>query len=162
VTLEIWPATSTLHWRLVTDEVMGGVSRAMKSDVVHKGRKANCMCGNVSLDNGGGFIQLALDLAPDAGAFDASRFAGIEIDALGNGERYGIHLRSTEFTRPQQSYRQSFVATPEWEILRFPFEQFTPHRTDLALNTARLRRIGLVAIGREITAKLCVARVAFY
>jgi hypothetical protein len=162
MTLELWPANLLLHWRLVTDEVMGGVSRAVKSDVVHEGRKAICMRGNVSLDNGGGFIQLALDLAPDAGAFDASRFAGIEIDALGNGERYGIHLRSTEFTRPQQSYRQSFVARPEWETLRFPFERFTPHRTDLSLNTARLRRIGLVAIGREITAKLCVARVAFY
>lgn len=162
MTLEVWPANLSLRWRLVTDDVMGGVSRATISEVVHEGRKAICMRGDVSLDNGGGFIQLALDLAPEAGPFDASGFAGIELDALGNGEQYGIHLRSTELARPQQSYRQSFVATEDWTTLKFPFAGFRPHRTELSLNTSRLRRIGLIAIGREITARLAIARVAFY
>jgi hypothetical protein len=162
MTLDMWPANFSLRWRLVTDDVMGGVSRATTNEVVCKGRKAICMRGNVSLDNGGGFVQLALDLAPQAGAFDASRFAGIELDTLGNGERYGIHLRSMELTRPQQSYRQSFVAPRDWTTLTFPFAGFRPHRTDLSLNTTQLRRIGLIAIGRELTAGLAIARVAFY
>jgi hypothetical protein len=160
--MEVWPANSSLRWRLVTDAVMGGVSRGAISDVVLKGRKATCMCGNVSIANNGGFIQLALDLSPEAGSFDAGRFAGIELDALGNGEEYGVHLRSTDLTRPQQSYRHDFRATQEWKTLKFPFAQFRPHRTDISINTTRLRRIGLVAIGREFTAMLGIARLAFY
>jgi len=162
MTLEVWPANPSLCWRLVTDAVMGGVSSGATNAVVHKGRMAICMRGNVSIANNGGFIQLALDLAPDAGSFDAGRFAGVELDALGNGERYGIHLRSAELTQPQQSYRQSFLATQDWKTLKFPFGQFRPHRTDISINTTRLRRIGLVAIGRQFTAKLAIARLAFY
>jgi tryptophan-rich sensory protein len=56
----------------------------------------------------------------------------------------------------------SFVTTPEWQTLQLPFAQFTPHRIDISLNTKRLRRIGLVAIGREFNANLAVARLAFY
>ncbi|KIZ43889.1 NADH:ubiquinone oxidoreductase, partial [Rhodopseudomonas palustris] len=36
------------------------------------------------------------------------------------------------------------------------------HRTDAPLNIARLRRIGLVAMGREFDGDLAVARLAFY
>ena len=162
MTLEVWPADLSLRWRLVTDGAMGGVSRGEMTEVEVEGRKAICMCGNVSTDNNGGFIQLALDLAPETGSFDARRFAGLELDVLGNRERYGVHLRSTELARPQQSYRQSFLATEEWKTLRFPFVEFRPHRTDVPINTTQLRRAGLVAIGREFTARLAIARLAFY
>jgi hypothetical protein len=162
MTLEVWPANPSLCWRLVTDEVMGGVSGGALSEVFLKDRTVICMCGKVSMANNGGFIQLALDLAPEAGSFDAGRFAGVELDALGNGEGYGVHLRSTDLTRPQQSYRQSFRATQDWRTVKFPFVQFRPHRTDISINTARLRRIGLVTIGREFTAMLAIARLAFY
>ena len=63
---------------------------------------------------------------------------------------------------PQQSYRQGFVTTPMWQTMRLPFGQFSPHRTEIPLNTTRLRRIGLVAIGREFAADLSVARLGFY
>ena len=120
------------------------------------------MCGNVSIDNNGGFIQLALDLAPETGSFDAGVFTGLEIDVLGNHERYSVHLRTTEIMRPQQSYRQSFLAAQDWQTLQLPFVQFRPHRTDIPIDTTRLSRIGLVAIGREFTAELAIARLAFY
>jgi len=162
ITLEIWPANPNQYWRLVTDAVMGGVSLGSIAKETLEGREAIRMRGDVSTENNGGFVQIALDLATEAGAFDASGFAGLEMDVLGNHESYGAHLRTTDITRPQQSYRQSFVATPDWQTLRLPFVQFMPHRIDIPLDVGRLRRIGLVAIGREFAADLAIARLAFY
>ena len=160
--LEIWPANSSVHWRLVTDAVMGGVSRGTVANETLDGREAIRMRGDVSTENNGGFVQIALDLAPETGSFDAGGFTGLEMDLFGNRESYGAHLRTTDLTRPQQSYRQSFVATPHWQTLQLPLVQFMPHRIDIPLNVRRLRRIGLVAIGREFAADLAVARLAFY
>ncbi len=93
------------HWRLLTDQVMGGVSNAaMVRDTV-AGRVAIRLCGEVSLENNGGFVQIALDLSPDGGVVDAGAWSGIELDVFGNGQAYGIHLRTDALTRPWQSYR---------------------------------------------------------
>ena len=160
--LEIWPANPNQYWRLVTDAVMGGVSRGSIAKETLEGREAIRMRGDVSTENNGGFVQIVLDLAPETGSFDAGGFTGVEMDVLGNHESYGAHLRTTDVTRPQQSYRQSFVTTPNWQSLQLPFVQFMPHRIDIPLDVKRLRRIGLVAIGREFAADLAVARLAFY
>jgi hypothetical protein len=162
IVLEIWPADPDRLWRLVTDAVMGGVSRGSIARETVDGREAICMRGQVSTENNGGFVQIALDLAPETGVFDARRFTGLEIDVLGNHENYGAHLRSADITRPQQSYRHGFAAKPAWQTLRLPFAQFTPHRIDIPLDVSRLRRIGLVAIGREFAVELAVARLAVY
>lgn len=160
--LEVWPGNLSLNWRLITDAVMGGTSHGTITREILAGRPAFRMSGDESTANNGGFIQIALDLAPETGSFDAGFFTGVEIDVFGNNEDYGVHLRTTEITRPQESYRQSFFAKPDWETLRLPFTQFAAHRTDIPLNTKRLRRIGLVAIGRDFTADLAIARLAFY
>lgn len=162
ITLEVWPANLSLHWRLVTDAVMGGISRGAIAKETLQGREAIHMRGDVSTENNGGFVQIALDLASETGSFDAVGFTGLEMDVLGNHESYGAHLRTTDITRPQQSYRQGFVTTPDWQTLQLPFVQFMPHRIDILLDVRRLRRIGLVAIGREFAADLAVARLAFY
>lgn len=162
ITLEIWPANPDQYWRLVTDAVMGGVSRGSIAKETLEGREAVRMRGDVSTENNGGFLQIALDLAPETGSFDAGGFTGLEIDVLGNHESYGAHLRTMDLTRPQQSYRQSFVTTPDWQTLQLPFVQFMPYRTDIRLDVRRLRRIGLVAIGRESAADLAVARLGVY
>jgi hypothetical protein len=156
---ELWPAEG---WRLITDTVMGGVSRGTLKHETIAGRNTLRMRGMVSTENNGGFIQIALDLDPKNGFADASAFTGIVVDVLGNGETYGAHLRTTAISRPQQSYRQSFVATARWQTICLPFSDFTPHRIDAPLDIARLRRIGLVAIGRAFAADLAVARLAFY
>jgi hypothetical protein len=162
ITLEIWPANPNQYWRLVTDAVMGGVSRGSIAKETLGGREAIRMRGDVSTENNGGFVQIALDLAPETGSFDAGGFTGLEMDVLGNHESYGAHLRTADITRPQQSYRQSFVATPDWQTLQLPFVQFMPYRTDIPLDVRQLKRIGLVAIGREFAADLAIARLAFY
>jgi len=159
--LELWPVDGTRRWQLITDGVMGGVSQGSAVAEIVAGRDAIRMRGRVSTENNGGFIQIALDLAAGE-PLDAGRFAGFALDVLGNGERYGAHLRTPEVSRPQQSWRQDFVATPQWQTVLLPFAQFVPHRIELPLAPSRLRRIGLVAIGREFDADLSVARLALY
>ena len=66
------------------------------------------------------------------------------------------------FTVPGKSYRQSFCAPSRWTTVYLPFSEFVPHRTERPLNTARLRRIGLVAIGREFEADVSIADIRFY
>lgn len=159
---ELWPADRKLRWRLVTDGVMGGVSRGALTKEIILGRDAARLRGAVSTENNGGFIQIALDLDPGGGILDASAFTGFAIDVAGNGEDYGAHLRTTQMSRPQQSYRQGFVATAEWRTVLLPFAGFAAHRIEAPMDLARLHRIGLVAIGRAFEADLAVARLAFY
>ncbi len=148
-------------WRLVADSVMGGVSSGRLEPTVVDGRACLRLSGRVSLENNGGFLQMSLDLGP-AGEFDASAYTGIELTVRGNGDTYNVHLRNRDTRIVWQSYRAGFRAGPEWQTLRLPFSEFRPYRIDRPLVLRHLRRLGLVAIGREMTADLCVARVALY
>ena len=149
-------------WQLFTDRVMGGVSQGSMRRETVGGRLALRMQGEVRLENNGGFVQLAVDLAAHGGPVDASAHEGVELEVFGNGERYGAHLRTDAATRPWQSYRHPFLATPEWRVVRLPFRAFQPHRLEAPLDVRRLRRLGLVAIGRAFAADLAVARVSLY
>jgi hypothetical protein len=154
-------ATGT-QWDLVTDGVMGGLSGGTLRRETVEGRRALRMQGDVSLANNGGFIQMAIDLSPGGGPVDAGRSAGIEITVAGNGEGYGMHLRTTAITRPWQSWRQGFVAGAEWSAIRLPFSGFAAHRIDTMFDPTQLRRIALVAIGRSFHADLSLADIRFY
>lgn len=149
-------------WVLISDRVMGGVSSGTMSRETVAGRPAIRMRGGVSLDNNGGFLQIALDLGDVGAPVDASAWTGIQLDVLGNDQTYNLHLRTTDLSRPWESYRQSFLALPSWRTLRLPFDRFVPHRTERPLRTNRLRRIGLIAIGREFEADLAIADIRFY
>jgi hypothetical protein len=149
------------NWQLLTDQVMGGVSKGTMAREAIAGRAAIRMRGDVSLENNGGFIQIALDLSPDVGSVDASAWSGIELDVCGNDEQYGVHLRTDALWRPWQSYRQAFTACAEWRTVQLPFDGFVPYRTDIPLDTHRLRRIGLVAIGRAFSSDLALGGLRF-
>lgn len=155
-------ATCGTRWQVVTDSVMGGVSDAGMQRETIDGRPALRLRGAVRLENNGGFVQMALDLAPDGGDVDASGWTGLEVDVVGNGQDYGLHLRTSDLSRPWQSYRQTFTAPPEWRTLRLPFAEMTPHRTDVPLDLRHLRRLGLVAIGRAFAADLAMGGLRFY
>lgn len=155
-------STIGTHWELLSDRVMGGVSSGRLSREVVAGRNANRMRGDVSLENNGGFIQMALDLSSTGSAVDCRAYQGLEIDIAGNREGYGLHLRTADLTRPWQSYRQSFRADASWHVIRLPFTGFAPHRTEATLDLAKLRRLGLVAIGRAFAADLALAAIRFY
>ncbi len=154
-------ATTGSRWRLLTDQVMGGVSEGTIVRDIVAGRVAIRMRGDVSLANNGGFVQMALDLSPDGEAVDASGWSGVELEVFGDGQAYNVHLRTDALTRPWQSYRQTFTAPAEWRTLRLPFEAFIPHRTDAPLDSRRLRRIGVVAIGRAVSVDLALGGLRF-
>ena len=160
--LAAFSARNGSKWQFVTDGVMGGVSNGSMTRETISGRPALRMKGSVRLDNNGGFIQVALDLSPDGSAIDASAYTGIEIDVAGNGEAYSLHLRTDDLNRPWQSYRQSFKAKREWNTIRLPFSDFEAYRTVAMLDLTKLRRIGVVAIGRAFEADLAIGSVRFY
>jgi hypothetical protein len=147
------------RWRGVSDQVMGGISEATVSHGVIDGRPSLRMTGDVRLENDGGFIQAALDLAPSGYTLDASDFSGVRIVVLGNGEKYSVHLRTPDNVRPWQSYRAYFTAGSDWNTMDLPFETFVPYRLETSLDTTRRRRIGLVAIGRAFYADLAVSEL---
>jgi hypothetical protein len=154
-------ASTGTSWRLITDTVMGGVSQARMTHDRLAGRSCLRLQGDVSLDNQGGFVQIALDLALE-GTLDASGYQGVLIDVYGNAETYNVHLRTAGMWLPWQSYRASFTAPAEWRTVRIPFAQFQPYRMRKDLDTRRLKRLGLVAIGRAFSADLCLSRLALY
>lgn len=153
-------ATGT-DWEFLSDRVMGGVSGGGLSRDTVAGRPALRLTGDVRLDNNGGFVQAALDLAPGGGAIDARGFAGIAVEVFGPDAQYNLHLRTDDVTQPWQSYRATFDARPDWRRVVLPFADFTPHRLVASFDPSTLRRIGLVAIGRAFRADLSVAWIGF-
>ncbi|MBY0473860.1 MAG: CIA30 family protein [Nitrosomonas sp.] len=149
------------QWRLVTDQVMGGVSSGDLTVSNYKNKDCLRMRGKVSTKNNGGFVQMALDLTQDE-PFDASAYHGVELIVSGNNERYNAHLRTTDLWLPWQSYRFSFEATADWQTIRVPFANLEAYRTTTQFHKNKLKRIGLVGIGRNFQADLCVASVKFY
>lgn len=162
------PASMTSHldlaptWQYVADGVMGGVSRGWIYNEVVEGRPAMRLRGRVSLANNGGFIQMAFNLAAHGSVYDAGEWDGIAIDVCGNAQSYDLRLRTDALNRPWESFRVAFIAPYHWTTLYLPFSSFAAHRTDAAFDPARLRRIGLLAVGRAFEADLCVARIGFY
>ncbi|MEP4194693.1 MAG: CIA30 family protein [Aliishimia sp.] len=150
------------NWNYVADTVMGGVSTGQVTQERDDGREIARLTGRVSLDNNGGFIQMAFDLREDGLALDASDWTGVEIDVRGNGEVYDLRLRTNQLTRPWQSFRIKFLASSEWTTHRFSFAQMMSHRTEAKFDPKGLRRIGILAIGREFAADVAVSGIRLY
>lgn len=148
-------------WEYVADTVMGGVSSGQitRGDVA--GRDAVCLTGTVSLENNGGFIQMAFDVAR-GDVLDASAWSGVEIDLRGTGDGYEMRLRTDQLSRPWQSYRAALAPTEEWQTLRLPWSAFEARKTDVPFDPARLRRLGILAIGAEMQADIAVSGIRFY
>lgn len=149
------------RWRLITDGVMGGLSNGTLEKNTVDGRECVRLRGDVSLKNNGGFIQAALDVGSTSAA-NASAYQGIMLEVYGNNEEYNLHLRSKDVWLPWQSYRASFVAPAIWQTIKLPFSAFSGYRIQKPLDITHLKRIGIVAIGREFAADLCIAQLALY
>jgi len=155
------PALDCNRWRVFTDTVMGGVSSGELIATTVEGVSCLRLSGQVSLENKGGFVQASLDLG-EAWLFDASAYRGIEFEVCGNGEIYNLHLRTDDTRIVWQSYRASFGTEKNWHTVRLAFDDFEPYRTDIPLDRSRLRRLGVVAIGKAMQADICFASVKFY
>jgi hypothetical protein len=94
---EDFPTTSSgTQWAGFTDRVMGGVSSGSLAREQFQGRTANVLRGSVSLENNGGFIQMATNLAREeveSPAVDASAYEGVELEVLCQGD--GEHDHET-------------------------------------------------------------------
>lgn len=154
-------AFDPMDWRLVTDGVMGGVSRGDLQPAERAGNACMLLSGKVSTANNGGFIQAAADLAAATTARLVD-YDGLRVTLQGNGEPYNIHLRTTDLWLPWQSYRASVTVTREWQSFDLPFTQFEPYKTRKSLRPERLQRVGIVAIGRDFDAEVCIGEVGFY
>jgi hypothetical protein len=154
----------TLHpkWEFVADTVMGGISTGEISQEVFEGREATVLRGHVSLDNNGGFIQMAFDLRKNGSGVDVSEWDGIELTIWGNDQNYDVRLRTDQLTRPWQSFRTDISSQTVWQTIRVPFATFIAHKVDVVLDTKYLRRIGILAIGREFDALVAVSSIRFY
>lgn len=155
-------ASNGATWEMIGDRVMGGVSLGAMTRETLQGRTALRLKGVVSLENNGGFVQIALDLDQHGQPIDASAWSGIEVDVIGNGESYNLHLRTADVLRPWQSYRSSFRADGHWQTHRLAFAAFEPHRINAPLDLTTLRRIGIVAIGRAFEADLAIGGIRFF
>lgn len=150
------------RWDCVADTVMGGVSEGAVTQQVVDGRPATRLTGHVSLENDGGFLQMAFDLGPDRRGVDLSAWEGVELEIRGDGQSYDLRLRTDDLSRPWQSFRAGFTAPGRWACLRFPFARMEPHRTEARFDPARLRRLGVVAVGRETDVDIAVCAVRLY
>ena len=150
------------QWRMFTDRVMGGLSTAEWEYTTIEGRKCVQLRGDVSLENNGGFVQIALPLTRDGWPFDASSYKGVRLWARGNSEAYHIHLRSSDSRLPWQYYGAKFVADGSWRMYEVPFSEFVPEGLEAELKPDRLVRIAVVAIKKEFKADIAVAQLEFY
>ncbi len=150
------------RWRGFSDRVMGGVSDATFNRAVVDGRHCIRLAGRVTRASGGGFIQMALDLATRSADFDASAYAGVELLVHGNDEHYNVHVRTADCGWYDQSYRASFTAGPRWQVVRLPWTGFAPNDLSITLNPAKIQRIAVLGWMREFIADVALAEVALY
>lgn len=150
------------EWRMFTDRVMGGVSEGKSGIENLDGRRCLRLQGRVSLENNGGFIQVALPLAQFGRDFDASEYQGVRAWVRGNGKTYHIHLRTSDTRQPWQYYGAAFSAGDKWQPVDLPFARFKPENLGAGLNTKRLARIALVAIGEAFEADIAVSKLELY
>ena len=150
------------QWRQFTDQVMGGESTASYSFEIIDGKRCIHLQGNVSLENRGGFVQVALPLRQNGRPFDASQFTGIRLWVKGNGENYYVHLRSSKTWLPWQFYEAPFFADNQWQKVEIPFEKFTPQSLKSALNPKKLKRLAVVGAKKVFKADIAVSRIEFY
>ena len=151
-----------LKWKFVSDHVMGGLSTGQIDETFIKGQEAIRLYGTVSLDNNGGFIQMAADFMRTFHSLNRYHWNGIAINVIGNEEEYDIRLRTTNLSSPWQSFRTNFIAKPQWRRIYIPFNTLKAHRTTHSFDFKKIHRIGILAVGREFAADIAVSSLSLY
>ena len=148
------------RWKLITDQVMGGVSTGkleFKSEAKNNFAR---MTGNVSLENKGGFIQFRRTVDKP---FDDS-FLGLELSLRGNNEIYFIHLRTSGTFLPWQYYQASFESKNKWSTVKIPFSKFRKSGWVLSdsIKPENIESIAIVAFGKKHIVKIDVRAIYLY
>jgi hypothetical protein len=149
-------------WRGFSDRVMGGISNANLEQDTIAGRNCARLTGTVTRESNGGFIQMALYFGADEAELDGSAYSGIELLIYGNNEDYNVHMRTADCGWYDESYRHTFFAKPEWQLVRIPFSEFKANSVTAPLNSGRINRIALLGWMREFEADIALARISLY
>lgn len=151
------PGPAAAGWTVIADRVMGGRSSGQASVELVDGRRALRLRGTVSLENGGGFLQVARPFDLAAPAFDGLRFEGIALTVRAAPGSYFVHLRTAETRAPWEHYRAPLPAGPGWSTVVVRWSDFTPRSLRAPLDPGRLVRLGLVAAGAAFEADIALA-----
>ena len=107
------------RWRIVNDDVMGGLS---SSKAIVEDNKI-IFSGTVSLENNGGFASLRSPVKD----YKFEEFSGIEIKIKGDGKRYSVSMKETTYFSGY-FYTSTFeTKKDEWVTIKLPFNQFRPY-----------------------------------
>ncbi len=149
-------------WKMFTDRVMGGVSTASYKFAMEDGIRFVHLTGDVSLENNGGFVQVALPLKRRGKSLDASAYRGVRVKVKGNGETYHVHVRNNRTILPWQYYGAPFATTGQWQTIDIPFTSFKPYRLKKQFSPAKLKRVAIVATGKKFQADIKIAHIELY
>ena len=107
------------EWRVVNDNVMGGVSHS-RVNINPEGYML--FNGNVSLDYGGGFASVRSSYEN----WEIGKFDGFVIKVWGDGKTYQFRCRMGN-NFDGVAYRHYFQTNNEnWQEIRLPFSKFVP------------------------------------
>ncbi len=149
-------------WEAFADRVMGGRSELVPPEILEvDGTKALLLAGRV-ITKGGGFIQVRLRHVQ--GLFDASSYAGVEIevDAKTSGSWY-VFLRTRDNFFPWSYYGARFSPETKRSTIRIPWEAFTAEGTGKkTVRPQYLSSVALVAAFEDFNAFMRIYRVGLY
>ncbi len=146
-------------WIAISDQVMGGVSTAEVRQAEREGSACSCLTGRTRLENNGGFVQMKLEIDP---SWQCGDYAGMFIELCGAAHDYNLSVKTSQLTRPWQSYRRTLTVAPQWTRFVVPYAELRPHRIDVELDPVTIRSVAVVAIGTAFDVDVCVQRVGFY
>ena len=136
------------RWEIVTDEVMGGIS---KTQMFITPNKTAVFRGEVSLENYGGFASIRT-LPQD---YQLDDFTGISLRVKGDGKKYRLRLR-TDNEFEGIAYQSVFTTEYEkWITVHLKFTEFIPvFRGRIVpeapkLETGHIRRIGFMIADKQ-------------
>ena len=136
------------EWRVVNDNVMGGVSYS-RVNINPEGYML--FNGNVSLDYGGGFASVRSSYEN----WEIGKFDGFVIKVWGDGKTYQFRCRVGN-SFDGVAYRHYFQTNNEnWQEIRLPFSKFVPtYRGRIISNAAPLdphtiRNLGLMISDKQ-------------
>lgn len=141
-------AAERSDWRIVNDNVMGGISR---SEIVFSGNGTATFQGTLSLDNNGGFASTRTKPRP----YGLDGYAGLLVRIRGDGNDYQLRIR-TDDRFDGISYRSRFATQPQsWTTIRIPFSDFVPvfrgriQENALPISPENIQQIGFMIADKQ-------------
>lgn len=149
-------------WRGFADRVMGGRSDLIEPGVVNTPDGPALRLAGKVVTKGGGFIQVRLD--HEAGRFDASGYAGVELRlSAPPGGRYYVFVRTKDNAFPWSYYGAPLELAGGPQTLRLPWGAFKAEGTlRKELRAQSLENIALVAAYLDFEPDLKIYRVGLY